>query len=454
MMARTSRRKFIQSTTAAISTTFAAPAVIRGQNLNDRIRVAVVGMGGRSQAHANSLIQLEKEGSYQFDFAAVCDCDATKLGNAIKTWSDRAGHSIGAYDDLRRVLDDKAIDAVTYATPNHWHALGVRWACEAGKDVYVEKPGSHNVVEGRKMVEAAAKYKRIVQHGTQCRSSPNIIEGIRRLHAGVIGDVYFARGIAYKIRNGLGKHEPRAVPKGLDWNAWCGPAPVREFSDFHHRKWHWVWDYGNGEIGNQGVHQFDILRWGLKLDSHPTTISSVGTNYMQSQIHQSDAETPGHMSTTMKWPNGKLIEFEVRDWYTNSEAGFRDQYPFVQKNFPVGAIFLGSKGTMIFPDYSSYRTFLGPNQEPGPFAFEEGSPMSETSHFRNWLQAVRSRRSDQLTAEILEGHMSSALCHLANIAYRLDRTIRFDGQSESFIDDAEANDLLTRPERTPFIASS
>ena len=301
------------------------------------------------------------------------------------------------------------------------------------------------------MVEAARKYDRIVQHGTQCRSSTNIIEGIRKLQEGVIGQVYFARGIAYKIRGNLGQHVPGPVPEGLDWDQWCGPAPVHEFSNFQHRRWHWIWDYGNGEIGNQGVHQMDILRWGMQLESHPQTISSVGTNYMQQQVHQSSTETPGLLSTSMKWPDGRMIEFEVRDWYTNAEAGFRDRYPFVQKDFPVGAIFLGTEGTMIFPDYSSYYTFLGRDREAGPSAHEQGSPMSDTPHFRNWLTAVRSRNSNVLSAEIDEGHMASALCHLANIAYRVDRTVHFDAESESFPDDDQANALLTRPERAPYI---
>jgi predicted dehydrogenase len=302
------------------------------------------------------------------------------------------------------------------------------------------------------MVEAASKYRRIVQHGTQCRSSHNIIEGIQKLHAGIIGEVYFARGIAYKVRGNLGRHEPRPIPPGLDWNNWCGPAPVNKFSDFMHRRWHWVWDYGNGEIGNQGVHQFDILRWGLKLNSHPATISSMGTNYMQEKVHKSSAQTPGVQTASLKWPDGKFIEFEVRDWYTNAEAGFRDQYPFVQKDFPVGAIFLGSEGTMIFPDYSSYRTFLGSKREEGPSAYAEGSPISDQPHFRNWLEACRSRKSSDLTAEILEGHMSSALCHLANIAYRVDHTVHFDNATESFPGDEDANALLTRPDRPPFVS--
>lgn len=449
-MSSETRRHFIKQTGLATATALAAPAIVRGRDLNSKIRIAVVGMGGRAQAHARSLMELEKETFLNIEFAGACDCDQAKLSKGVKAWSDQAGHDIAGYDDLRRVLDDKSIDAVTYATPNHWHSLGAIWACQAGKDAYVEKPGSHNIFEGRKMVEAARKYDRIVQHGTQCRSSANIVDGIAKLHAGVIGDVYFARGIAYKVRGNLGQHAPRPIPEGLDWDKWCGPAAVSEYSNFQHQRWHWLWNYGNGEIGNQGVHQMDILRWGLKLDSHPSSVSSVGTNYMQEKVHQSSAETPGLLSSTLKWPDGKLIEFEVRDWYTNAEAGFRDTYPFVQKDFPVGAIFLGSEGTMIFPDYSSYYTFLGPKREPGPSASEPGSPISDTPHFRNWILAVRSQDHTKLSAEIHEGHMSASLCHLANIAYRVDRTVHFDGDQEMFPDDADASALLTRPERAPF----
>ena len=449
-MTAINRREALKTTAITAAATFAAPAILRGQNLNNKLRVAIVGMGGRSRSHAECLVELEKDPAAGIEFVGVCDCDEAKRMSAQKKWSEQSGHAIQVYDDMRRVLDDPSIDAVTFATPNHWHALNVIWGCQAGKEVYVEKPGSHNIFEGRKMVEAARKYDRIVQHGTQCRSSPNIVEGIQKLHDGVIGDVYFARGIAYKIRTNLGQHAPRPVPLGLDWNAWCGPAPVHEFSNFQHRRWHWIWDYGNGEIGNQGVHQMDILRWGLKLDTHPVQASSAGTNYMQEKVHQSSAETPGILSTSLKWENGQMVEFEVRDWYTNTEAGFRDKYPFVQKDFPVGTIFLGTEGTMIFPDYSSYYTFLGPHREAGPSASEAGNPISNLPHFRNWVRAVRSRSREDLTAEIEHGHMSSALCHLANISYRVDRTVHFDPQQETFIHDADADALLTRPERERF----
>ncbi len=446
-----SRRDLLKTAAVSATAVMAAPAIVRGQNLNDKIRVVIVGMGGRANAHAESLVELEKESTAGVEFVGVCDCDEAKRKSAKTVWQQRSGHSIETYDDMRRVLDDRSIDAVTFATPNHWHSLNVIWGCQAGKDVYVEKPGSHNIYEGRKMVQAARKYDRIVQHGTQCRSSVNIVEGIEKLHEGVIGDVYFARGIAYKIRGDLGKHAPRPIPEGLDWNAWCGPAPVHEFSNFQHRRWHWIWDYGNGEIGNQGVHQMDILRWGLKLDTHPSQVSSIGTNYMQQKVHQSSAETPGLLSTSMKWDDGRMIEFEVRDWYTNAEAGFRDKYPFVQKDFPVGAIFLGTEGTMIIPDYSSYYTFLGRNREQGPSAFEPGSPISNLPHFRNWALAVRSRKREDLSAEIQQGHMSAALCHLANIAYRVDRTLQFDPDTEQFKNDPQADAFLTRAEREGFV---
>ncbi len=446
-----SRRTFLGKSLGATATFLAAPAIVQSQNLINRPRVAVIGMGGRAQSHTAALLELEQEGSAGCDLVAVCDCDPAKLDKAVKSISDKSGHKVTGYDDMRRVFDDKSIDAVTFATPNHWHSLNAIWGCQAGKDVYVEKPGSHHIFEGRKMVEAARKYGRIVQHGTQCRSSANIKEGIQKLHEGIIGEVYLARGIAYKVRGNLGRQNPAPVPAGLDWNAWCGPAPLREYSNFNHQRWHWTWDYGNGEIGNQGVHQFDILRWGLKLDTHPTTVSAMGTNFMQEKVHKSSAETPGVLAAQLKWPDGRFIEFEVRDWYTNAEAGFRDQYPFVQKDFPCGAIFLGSEGTMIFPDYSSYRTFLGNKREPGPFAFEKGSPISDTAHFRNWLTAIRSRNSADLSAEILQGHMSSALCHLANIAYRVDHTLHFDPETETFPNDSAANDLVRRPERAPFV---
>jgi predicted dehydrogenase len=256
-----------------------------------------------------------------------------------------------------------------------------------------------------------------------------------------------ARGISYKLRGDLGRGGPSPVPEGLNWDAWLGPAPRQPYSTFRHRRWHWIWDFGNGDLGNQGVHQLDIIRWAMDLDEHPTKVQSMGG----SLVFDDDAETPKIQTAAWQWAGREiLVTFEVRNWYTNSEAGFRDRYPFVQVDFPVGTIFLGTEGYMILPDYSSYYTFLGAKQEPGPSASEEGHPIKNLEHFQNWIAAVRSRKPEDLNAEITQGHYSSALCHLANIAYRTGRTLRFDPETEQFVDDEEANELLTREPREPY----
>ncbi|MHC4402976.1 MAG: Gfo/Idh/MocA family protein [Planctomycetota bacterium] len=444
-MQKTDRRGFLKTSAAAGASLAAAPAIAQSRaSANDRIRVAICGIRGRGKSHVESIHAMASE---NVELAALCDCDASNLNGAAAAYEELSGKKATLLDDMRKMLDDDSIDAVSYATPNHWHALGVIWACQAGKDVYVEKPGSHNIAEGRKMVEAAAKHGSIVQHGTQCRSSPNIREGIAKLHNGVIGDVYMARGISYKLRGHLGNDVPSTVPDGLNWDAWVGPAPRQPFSNFRHRRWHWRWDFGNGDLGNQGVHQLDIIRWGMKLDSHPNRAQSMGGNF----THDDSAETAMVQNFACRFPDRNvMVTFEVRNWYTNSEAGFREEFPFVQPNFPVGTIFFGTEGYMILPDYSSYYTFLGPEREPGPSAEEEGHPIKDLEHFQNWIAAVRSRNRDDLNAEITEGHYSSALCHLANMAYRTGRALDFDPVAEKLVDDEEADALLTREPREPY----
>jgi len=441
------RRDFLKSSAAAAgASVLGGPAVAKSRaSANDRIRVGIVGLRGRGRAHIAAIHDMAGE---NVELAAMCDCDEVNLNSALANYEKLSGKKPLAYNDMRKLLDDPSIDAVSHATPNHWHSLGVIWTCQAGKDAYTEKPGSHNVREGRKMIDAARKYKRICQHGTQNRSSPNVVEGITKLKEGVIGDVYMARGISYKLRGSLGFHSPRPVPEGLDWDMWTGPAPMKEFSNFNHRRWHWIWDYGNGDLGNQGVHQLDIIRWGMQIDDHPTKVQSMGGKY----THEDDAETAMVQNCCFQWNDRNiLVEFAVRNWYTNAEAGFRDKYPFVQENFPVGTIFLGTEGFMIFPDYSSYYTFLGPKREPGPMAKEEGHPISDLPHFQNWIKAIRTGNREDLTAEIVHAHYSSTLCHLANIAYRMGRTLEFDPACERFVDDDEANKLLSRVPREPYV---
>jgi len=439
MVQDSKRRDFLRSA-------LGAPAIAAARlSANDRIRVAVVGLRGRGRELIASFHQLANQ---DVEIAALCDVDQSVLSQRTLDYEKLSDKRVQTFTDMRKLFDEKSIDVVGFATPNHWHALGAIWACQAGKDVYVEKPGSHNIFEGRKVVEAARKYNRIVQHGTQNRSSPNIVEGIQKLKEGVIGRVYLARGIAYKgPRPSLGRIEGEAAPTGLDWDQWQGPAPNKPYSRVRHRAWHLLWDYGNGDIGNQGVHELDIMRWALDLNRHPTKIASMGGAY----IHKDDQGAPQVHAVMYEYAGRDvLMTFETRSGLTNSEAGMGIEYPFLDKRNVVGVIFIGTEGYMILPDYSSYYTFMGPKRLPGPKKVGEGD-IANLPHFANFIKAVRSRKIADLTAEAQELHLSSALPHLANIAYRAGRMLSFDPQSERFIGDEEANRLLTRPYRAPYV---
>jgi predicted dehydrogenase len=402
---------------------------------NDRVRVAVIGINGRGKDHLNGLLDLEN-----VEVATLCDVDENLFEPRSKQFFDDKGIKRPTFEtDLRRVLEDKTLDAVTIATPNHWHVLAAVWACQAGKDVYVEKPLSHNVLEGKRLVEAASKYNRMVMHGTQIRSNPAIIDAVKKLNEGIIGEVYMARGLCYKWRGAIG-HTPdeTAPPAGVHYDTWLGPAPNRAFSkNRFHYNWHWHWDYGNGDIGNQGVHQFDVARWGLGVGL-PDKVTASGTK----TLWDDDKEVPNVMSVTMNYPNGKLLVFDVRPWYTNDEFGVN-----------VGNIFYGSKGIMVMDSYESYRTYLGKqvgddwkkDMTEGPSGDEGGD------HYANFIQAVRTRDRKFITAPPEEGHLSSALCHLSNVSYRLGRVLNFNPEKERFEGDDEANKMLTRDYRAPFV---
>jgi predicted dehydrogenase len=351
---------------------------------------------------------------------------------------------------MRELFDDQSIDAVLFATPDHWHALGTIWACQAGKDVYVEKPACHNLFEGRKMVEAARKYDRIVQHGTQARSNLVVQEGVRKLREGVIGEVYMARGICYKWRESVGRIQEEPVPPGVDYDLWVGPAPMKPFSRLRfHYNWHFLWDFGNGEIANQGVHQLDIARWGLGLDTLPSKIQSMGGLYVHTEDEQ---ETPNTQVVSYQFEKKKLLlQFEVRPWITNREAGIGELLPSRGRRNIVGVIFYGSDGYMVLPAYNSYYTFLGENREPGPTRVDSGDPQNNLPHIANFFDAVRSRRPSDLFADIEEGRKSTAFALLANIAYRTGRTLSFDPEAENFGEDMEANSFLKRQGRPPFL---
>jgi predicted dehydrogenase len=390
---------------------------------NDELRVACIGIRGQGNTHLRN-----HASAPNVRVVTICDIDENLYAKAIQTVESAGGAPPRTEPDIRRVLEDKDVDCISIATPNHWHALGAIWACQAGKDVYVEKPLSHNVLEGRRLVEAARRYDRIVQHGTQSRSSPAVQEAMKLLREGVIGDVYMARALCYKRRDSIGFHEDEpAAPEGVHYDLWLGPAPKRPFNrNRFHYEWHWHWDYGNGDIGNQGVHQMDIARWGLSEDL-PVRIYSVGGRF----TYKDQAETPNTQVCTFQYEDGKMLVFEVRGRQTHDEWGVG-----------IGNLFYGSKGYMAVGG-SDFRTMI--DGQEGPSGKGGGSP------YHNFHEAVRTRDRASLHAEAEEGHYSSALCHLANVAYRLGRSLEFDPKTETFGRDAEANALLTRKYRPPFV---
>jgi predicted dehydrogenase len=447
-MSRTTRRGFLKSSALAVGAgAFAGPVLAQaGRSANDRIRVGLVGMGNRMGGHIAALAQLEAE---NVEIAAICDCDHRRIDTALQNHKLLADRKVAVFRDQRALFDDKSIDAVSFSTQDHWHALQTIWACQAGKDVYIEKPVSHTIEEGRRMVEAARKYQRMVQVGTQNRTSPNIVEGIRKLREGAIGKLYMARGMSYKMRGHLGRNQPEPVPDGLDWDAWVGPARMVPYGHLHHRYWYWNSNFASGDIANQTIHNIDIIRWGLGLDVHPDIMMSLGGRYVPAE--DDDCDTPNTQSLICQWEGRNVqVTFEIRHWYTNSEAEMRDKYPFVAPNQVVGVIFFGSEGYMLFPDYSSYYVFLGPTREPGPHAVDPERGMVDLPHFRNWIAACRSRRHQDLTADIEEGHLSTAVCHLAKISNQLRRSVHFDPTTERFLNDPEADRLLTREYREPY----
>ncbi len=421
------RRRFIQ-TSAGAAALLAIPTIIprHAFGANDRVRIAVLGVNGRGKDHIAGFSKLEN-----VEVACMCDPDLVILAKRAQEFETKYGRKVIQQQDLRKVFADKSIDAVSVATPNHWHALATIWACQAGKDVYVEKPGSHNIREGRKMIEAAAKYDRIVQHGVQLRSSVAVQEAIKHLRDGLIGDVYMARGLVFRKRDDIGNKPVEAVPEGLDYDLWTGPAEKRPFSkNYVHYNWHWNWNYGNGDVGNQGIHETDLCMWGLNVGL-PERITAGGGKFLFNDAK----ETPEVLASTYHYPKEKkFIEFEVRPWMTNMENGAG-----------VGNIFYGNKGYLVVYNYERYESFLGDKREPGPSGNAGGD------HFLNFISAVRAHDKKLLNAPVETAHLSSALAHLGNIAYRTGRTLNFDPVTEKFIGDEEANAYLTRPPRAPYI---
>ncbi len=461
------RRDFLKTTGKAI-TVGAATLALGGKVLgaNDRVRLAVCGVRGRGNDHLRGFEHVPG-----VEIAALCDVDENVLNQRLDEVEKLGRARPKSYIDIRKLLEDKEIDAISIATPNHWHSLIAIWACQAGKDVYVEKPCSHNWWEGRQLVRAVKKYNRICQHGSQARSNPGMTEAIRHVQEGTIGDVYLARAICFKWRPTIGHAAVEPVPPAVHYDLWTGPAPLKPFTrNRFHYNWHWIWDTGNGEVGNQAIHEIDIARWGLGA-RFPVEVSAMGGHFM----FDDDQQTPNVLNATFYFDaregKRKMMELEVRHWITNHEAeigtgaygsggvpaaglsgsagrGAVAQQPLGPKDAKtntIGNIFYGSNGYLAIDGYDAYKTWLTNQAEPGPSGKATGD------HFANFIDCVRSRRAEDIHAPIEEGHMSTTLLHLANASYRLGRALKFDPEQQQVIGDNEANQMLRGSYRAPYI---
>jgi len=374
--------------------------------------------------------------------AAICDIDERELPKIVADVEKISGKKPRTETDIRKVLENKEIDAISIAAPNHWHALATIWACQAGKHVYVEKPVSYNIFEGRKMVEASRKYDRIVQTGTQNRTNPLVRSAMEFLHAGKLGKIYMVKCVVFRPRESLGHKPNSAVPPGVNYDLWVGPAQWRPYNEnrFHYN-WHWFWDTGNGETGNNGPHYTDVARWALQKYEHPKRIQSMG-GY---DVFDCDQETPNTQMSMMEYADGSRVQMEVRGLYTNAEDGIR-----------MGLLFYGSEGWMHLGG-SEWKTYYGRKNEPGEQRSDKDDHPTDIkltedgAHFWNFIEAVRANKRELQTADILEGHLSAAMCHLSNIAYRTGRQVVFDPANECFHGDSEASSLLRREYRLPFV---
>jgi len=414
------RRDFVKLGAAA-GVLAISPQARAARSANEQITVGVMGVNGRGKALATGLASHP-----DCRVAAICDVDERVIGGAIDAVEAKQGKRPDSVNDFRRILDDKSIDGLVIATPDHWHALATIHACQGGKHVLVEKPCSHNIVEGQRMLAAARKHNRQVQVDTQRRSSASLKELVDFLAAGKIGKIHFARTWIVSNRENIGHAKNEATPAGVNYDMWLGPAPAREFNPNHfHYRWHWQWEYGTGELGNNGVHGLDLARWALGVD-FPTSVVSSGGKY----FFDDDQVTPDTQTVCYEYP-GMTLVWEHRTWS-----------PYGMNDSTFGVEFHGDDG-MVTCDGRNWWIHRGKAPK------EQGNTASisyELEHQRNWLDAIKG--AAQLTADIEIGATSAALCHLGNISQRVGRKLSWDAKTQRFpAADADANALLGREYR-------
>ncbi|QDV26985.1 Gfo/Idh/MocA family protein [Aureliella helgolandensis] len=422
-MTNQNRRDFLRKTaaTTTAASLLASSRFVHAQDAaagttkspNSQMSVAIVGVGGRGGSHISAM--LEADG---VNITHICDIDAGAGDRRGKLIEEKQGKRPIFETDLRRVLDDKSIDMVTIATPNHWHALAGIWAMQAGKDTYIEKPVCHNIAEGTALIAASRKYDKMCQVGTQCRSSQAIIEAFKFMNEGGIGEVKFARGLCYKRRKSIGALGDYAIPSNVDFNLWSGPAQYtdpRLTRERFHYDWHWQRQYGNGDLGNQGPHQTDIARWGLGIDTHPTSIISyggrLGYQAEKKDPNYVDAGDTANTEVTLYNYGDKSIVFETRGLSVDNSADTEINRLFDSTSGnKIGVIFYGTKGYIVQREYS-YCVAMDKdfNQIRD---FKGGG-----DHFGNFIDACRRRDRNVLNADVREGHLSAGMSHLGNISY-------------------------------------
>jgi predicted dehydrogenase len=427
------RRHFVMSATGALASTGFKSNLLASPN--ETIRVAVVGVRGQGNNHLKAYRDMKN-----VEIAAICDIDEGVLNKRLDETEKFTGKRPQGYWEIRKLLEDKSIDVVSIATPNHSHTLQAIWALQAGKHVYCEKPCAHDMFEAQQIVAATKKYGKIVQHGTNSRSGVAIRDAVAKMNDGLIGDVYHARGLCYKWRDTIRRTPIEAVPAGVHYDQWLGPALEHPFTQnrFHYN-WHWFWDYGNGDFGNQGIHELDKARWGLGV-KYPHKVSAIGGHFM----FDDDQETPNTMSVSYEFREGgktKMLTFEVRHWMTN----FEDHIHKTGDTGSVGNIFYGTKGYLCMEWYENYWTVLGKEKQPGPTMEAPGN------NWANFIDAVRANNPALRNAPIEEGAISVALMHLGNISYRVGRTLTFDAERMECVGDDEANSMFHRKYRAPYV---
>jgi predicted dehydrogenase len=434
-MKNLNRRKFLKSSIAATASlswvpTYGigneAPATLKPIGANGDIRYAVVGLNGRGKNHLDEMAPLAGA-----RLVAICDVDSVVLKRE-QARMEKPGQKLAGYTDIRKLLENRDIDVLTFATPNHWHSLGAIWAIQAGKDVYLEKPVSHNVWEGRQVVRAARRHQRIVQAGTQSRSSQGIAEAIAWTREGHLGKLIRARGLCYKRRPSIGlTDQTLEIPSTIDFDLWCGPAPKEPIKRKKlHYDWHWVWPTGNGDLGNQGIHEMDVARWVLGEPKLSPRVLSIGGRLG----YQDNGTTPNTLIILHDYKTAPLL-YEVRGLPSAEGSSKMDKF----RGAEIGVVVDYEGGSMVIPSYSVARILDKEGNEIKKF---EG----HSSHYANFLDAVRSRKHTDLKADIQEGHISSALCHTANVSYKLGKTHAPDELREAVKGKKELQEMLGRME--------